>query len=208
MTPKESPYLREPGYAVRYRDQRFTSGTGPGTHRRESRAIEGLLDRAGADDGLWLDLPSGAGRLSELLPGNVVRSDRDPKMLEACGDKWPRVQASALALPFADDAFDGVLCMRLLHHIATPTERIAILRELARVSRKNVIVSFFHFWSLQHLRRCIARRLGKKRSNRNAISWRRFATELREAGMEPIAVAPLRRLVSEQWLVLATTPKN
>src|SRR5690606_4121730 len=67
----EAPYVRDSDYPRRYRDERFDSGTGRRTHAREVRALRRLLARAPAVEGPWLDVPCGAGRLSELLPGPV-----------------------------------------------------------------------------------------------------------------------------------------
>ena len=207
----ETPYLREPGYAEHYRDRRFRTGTGPRTHAREARAITALLaglEHGAFGDATWLDVPSGAGRLSGLLPGSAVQVDRSLSMVQACGAGRRRLCASAHRLPFTDDSFDGVLCMRLLHHIAAAEERIIILRELARVSRGPVLFSFFHAVSLQHLRRQVGRLLGR-RSRRHGIGFGTLKQELRAAGLVPQRWWPLRRYVSEQWVVLARArPEN
>ncbi|MCC7064066.1 MAG: class I SAM-dependent methyltransferase [Planctomycetes bacterium] len=198
----ETPYLRESGYAERYRDRRFREGSGSGTDRRERRALRALLAQAKWSAGPWLDAPSGAGRMSDELPGPVVQVDRDPAMVGACGPGRPRACASVHALPFADGTFSGALCHRLLQHIATPVERIAILRELARVCRGPIVVSFFDACSLQHLRRQLRRRLGKNRSGRSAVARGAFLREVQAAGLQPIAVQALRRFLTEQTLVL------
>lgn len=203
MSTADSPYTREPGYAVLYRDERFRIGSGPLTHQREITALRRLIDRAGVRNGRWLDMPSGAGRLSDLLPGTVVRADRDPTMLTVSTSSRPRVCASGRALPFRDRTFDGALCMRLMHHIERPQERTAVLQELRRVTRGPVLVSFFDSRSLQHLRRHLARRLGKPRSDRGAISFAQFRRDLEAAGLRAEAWIPLRRFISEQWIVLA-----
>ncbi len=200
---QESSYEREPGYAERYRDQRFRTGSGSGTDRRERAAIAALLRRTPSTDGFWLDAPCGAGRLSDELPGPAVLADRDPNMVVAAGDGRPRVCASVHALPFADGAFAGVLCMRLLQHIATPAERTTILRELARVTAGPIVVSFFDSCSLQHFRRRLRPVLGKRRSGRFAVSRRGFRQELADAGLELLAMRSLARFVGEQTLVLA-----
>lgn len=200
--PQDAPWSRPDGYAKAYAEARFTTGTGSRTDRRERRILERLIQLVDAEPGLWLDVPSGAGRLSGLLPGPVVRCDRDDAMLEACGE-GPRVRASALALPFRDRSFRGALCFRLLHHLREPEERLQVLRELRRVSDGPLIFSFFHAASLQHVRRVLRRKLGKKRSSRGGISWRRLLAELEEAGYRVRAAHGLAPLVSEQWIVLA-----
>jgi hypothetical protein len=201
-TVHETPYEREPGYALRYRDRRFTVGTGSRTDRRERAALRALLAHAVWSNGPWLDAPSGAGRMSDELPGPVVQADRDPAMVGACPPTRPRVCASVHALPFADGSFAGALCHRLLQHIPTPVERITILTELRRVTRGPIVVSFFDACSVQHLRRTLRRWFGKKRSGRCAVGWRGFRRELQAAGLRPVATRSLWPLLGEQTLVL------
>lgn len=204
---QESRYDREPGYAERYRDRRFQTGTGSRTDQRERKAILRLLQDATVPDGLWLDAPCGAGRLSREVPGEAVLVDRDPNMVVAADTHARRACASVHALPFGDDTFAGVLCMRLLQHIATPVERITVLRELARVSRGPVVVSFFDACSLQHLRRRLRPLFGKRRSGRFAVSRRSFGEELTAAGLQPHSMRALSRFVGEQTIVLCTPQK-
>ena len=208
----ETDYEREPGYADRYRDHRFDAGTGTGhrTNAREVKAIEDLLELCRGQtsaspqpNGLWLDVPCGAGRLSGLLPGRVVLVDRDENMVRAADEFRARICASIHRLPFGDDSFDGALCMRLLHHIPSSEERRRILDELRRVTRGPVILSFFHSVSLQNLRRQIGRSLGRRRTGRCAVRWRVLREDLCATGFEVVATRPLARFVSEQWVVLA-----
>lgn len=201
---QESPYNREPGYAERYRDRRFQTGTGSRTDVRERKAIARLLRNATIPNGLWLDAPCGAGRLSLEVPAKAVLVDRDPSMVVAADNHTLRACASVHALPFGDDSFAGVLCMRLLQHIATPDERITILRELARVSRGPIVVSFFDACSLQHLRRRLRPLLGKRRSDRFALSRRSFGKELATSGLEMHSMRALARFVGEQTIVLCS----
>lgn len=198
----ETPYHREPGYAERYRDRRFRTGSGAATDRRERAALRRLLAKARFDEGPWLDAPSGAGRMSDELPGPVVLVDRDAAMVRAAPTGAQRACASVHALPFADAVFAGALCHRLLQHIPTPVERIDILRELARTTRGPIVVSFFDACSVQHLRRLLRRSFGKVRSGRSAVARHRFCAELRSAGLEPVAIVALRRFLAEQTLVL------
>lgn len=199
---QETPYQREPGYPERYRDLRFQTGHGPRTDRRERQAVAALLAQANCRAGPWLDVPCGTGRLSHLLPGPVVRVDRDPGMLRAC-TAGSLCCASAAALPFADATFAGSLCMRLLQHVPEAGERTRILAELRRVTDGPVLVSFFDSHSVLHLRRVLRRATGKTRSGRHAISRSTFTRDLHGAGLRPLAWHGLRRFIAEQTLVLA-----
>ena len=199
----ETEYTREDGYPEHYRDRRFTRGSGRGTHRREAEAIRVLLARCAETTGPWLDAPCGAGRLSGLLPAPRVQVDRSFEMVHAAPPTGNRACASVHALPFVDACFAGALCMRLLHHIPSSEERRCILREFRRVCRGPLVVSFFHAVSLQHVRRLLTRALGRTRSGRSAVRWSTFRADLEAAGYRVRETRPLRRFVSEQWIVLA-----
>src|SRR5262249_59061669 len=112
----------------------FAPAHGPGTDRRERRALRSLLRDCGAGAGPWLDAPCGTGRLAAELPGPVVQLDRDPAMLAACRDPGLRVCAALSALPFADGTVPGGLCCRLLHHLPPPRQRPALLPAPPRLS--------------------------------------------------------------------------
>lgn len=47
----------------------------------------------------------------------------------------PVLQADALALPYRSASCDGVLCIAVLHHIASNARRARLLAELARLLR-------------------------------------------------------------------------
>jgi len=199
----ETAYVREDGYPARYRDIRFTTGSGRRTDRRERRAIERLLRRCAVRPGPWLDAPSGAGRMSDLLPAEVVQVDRDRGMV--AGIRVPgalRVCASVHALPFADATFAGALCHRLLHHLPGRAERVRVLSELRRVTDGPILLSFFHSGSLQHVRRLLSRGVRRKPiSGRCAVSLRVFLADLAAAGLRVRDCAPLAPFVSEQWIL-------
>jgi hypothetical protein len=64
-----------------------------------------------------------------------------------------RMTASAFHVPFRDRAVDGVVCIRLCHHLPTPAERTRLLVELLRVADRFVLMTFFDFRSLKNLLR-------------------------------------------------------
>ncbi|WP_049927846.1 class I SAM-dependent methyltransferase [Halopiger goleimassiliensis] len=86
-----------------------------------------------------LDVGCGTGELSRVLdaesPGEVLGCDADPELLAAAREHVPVVAGDALSLPFADDAFDLVVCQALLINLPDPGEAVA---EFARVSRDLV----------------------------------------------------------------------
>lgn len=152
-----------------------------------------------------LDLPCGAGRLLPLLRDRfghrVVQADGALAMLRTADERGrgsDRVQADALAMPFADGAFDGVVVFRFLHHLPPEAQRL-VVAEACRVAGRFVVVSFFHPCSAHHLQRVLRGWLGAPRT-RFAVSLGRLADWFAEHGYElrsHRAEAPYRR---DLWL--------
>lgn len=71
-----------------------------------------------------LDLGAGGGQLGEALSGagaaTVIQIDPDVDALRASPSAQLVVQADGAALPFADAAFDGLLCSNVLEHAPRP----------------------------------------------------------------------------------------
>jgi len=99
-----------------------------------------------------LDLPCGAGRMTVVLARagyRVVAADVSPAMLEQARR---RLDGEGLTVPLAlldlediglpDRAFDTILAFRVFHHFPTAELRAAVARELCRVARRRVIVSY------------------------------------------------------------------
>jgi len=142
---------------------------------REVSCVAAALKRCG--DGLRriLDVPCGTGKLSALLYGHgrelLVGCDISAEMLSIARDLSARAgqkellftRADATALPYADGSFDCVVCLRLLHRVPPPV-RLAIVKELARVSRHYLIVTFGRETTWQKLRMRVRRILTKSES--------------------------------------------
>jgi ubiquinone/menaquinone biosynthesis C-methylase UbiE len=83
-------------------------------------------------------------RLDGLLPARVAAVDLNPEAVEFTARRFPAVEVtsqSVLDLPFADGAFELVLCLEVLEHLENPRAAIA---ELARVSNRAVVISVPH----------------------------------------------------------------
>ncbi len=96
-----------------------------------------------------LDLGCGLGGYTQALSergARVVATDLSLPTLAGLPAAWPRVCANALALPFADAAFDLVFCASLIEHVP---DAPALLREIRRVARLggHAYVSFPPFYS-------------------------------------------------------------
>jgi SAM-dependent methyltransferase len=165
--------------------------------------VRRLLARCGALAGDVLDVPCGAARLRPTLEalGRYHGVDISAAMLAAVQRDGRLLRASAWSLPFVDDAFELVLCCRLLHHLETRAERAALLRELTRVTRRFVVASFWDAGSWHAWRR----RSGRRRGHDARVAVPRTEVEalLEQAGARALAFAHSFRFVSQQAFVLA-----
>ncbi|HUR28124.1 MAG TPA: class I SAM-dependent methyltransferase, partial [Planctomycetota bacterium] len=156
-------------------------------------------------EGFALDVPSGYGRMSDLLRsrgGVPVSFDISPDMARAaCAVSGRGAVAELEHLPLADRSVDLSVCFRLLHHVPTRAQRVAILKELARVSRRFVLVTWFHPWSLHHVRRWIGRD-----SRRYALTKAELASEALEAGLVLDAVRAQAPFLRDLWLARFKVP--
>ena len=103
--------------------------------QKSGRRQLSLLDVAGASG----DVARGAAQqlAREGIELSAVVSDRSASHL---GNGLPTVAADALALPFADGAFDVVGCSLFAHHLE-PEDITRFVREALRVARLAVVVN-------------------------------------------------------------------
>jgi len=162
---------------------------------REQQIARAALAMAG-DPASVLDLPCGAGRfwpmLAERTGRRILAADNSADMIAvAQATQAPEIvarveafQTSAFAIDLADGAVDCVFSMRLLHHIAEPAHRLAMLREFHRVSRETVVLSLWVDGNFKARRRA---RLEARRSvnnNRFVVPRRVIEAEFAEAGFD------------------------
>jgi len=195
------------GDAENYRARRFgRSRHGRTVDAAERQAVADLLGRLGVR-GPVLDVPCGTGRFLPTFTAagcEVVEADVSEEMLAlsrqaareagaACG----HVACDARRLPMPAGRFDLVFSMRLLHRVRERAERVAVLRELARVSRRWVLFSFYNRRSGRGLRdRLRGRYAGETRSG--------IRGEAKEAGLAVEQFLPLEGRFGRQTLVLCS----
>ena len=117
----------------------FAARDRPGWHE-EVRALVALLDAL--PPARTLDVACGTGYLTQHLRGALTALDQSARMLEVAGDRVPAaelVEADAVPLPFADDAFERVFTSHFYGHLL-PHERAAFLSEARRVGGELVVV--------------------------------------------------------------------
>jgi SAM-dependent methyltransferase len=108
------------------------------TRRTEPRVADRIYAQLG-DARRVLNVGAGTGSY-EPPDREVVAVEPSRTMLaQRAPDAAPAVQAAAEALPFADDTFDAAMAIFTVHHW---TDADRGLRELARVARRHVFVTF------------------------------------------------------------------
>ena len=190
----------------------------PGTNvdRREHRALRIALAGVPAGSAV-LDLPSGTGRLLRLLSCSlgykVTEADSSPHMLQLARQHatWQNLDmpperfcvADVMKTPFADDAFDAVVCNRLFHHFREPAVRRQGLVELRRISKGPIIVSFFRSptWGAMTFRLKYALRM-RKPTDRIPISLATFQSDVHAAGLKIAQTVSVRPLISKNCYVV------
>jgi len=184
-------------------------------HRKWSDKRErALLTRYFAEIGKVgsiLDLPCGHGRLSGFLEercDDLIEGDWSFTMVslnqrDNGRDHRRYVRASALEIPLPDRSVDVVVSFRLSHHLETQELRERHLRELFRVAKKHVIVTWFSSTSLKNvLREARVMLLGKQ--PKNVLRNGRVREIAAEAGYTQKLAKPLFLIGSGHVLGLYT----
>lgn len=188
---------KEPLEALAYKEARFSrSRRWRWTHKREMEIVLWFLHScANRDRGL--DVPCGAGRLAlcfEMAGCGWLGVDVSPAMakLASAAGKGRTLVADAAKLPFGEGIFPFLVCVRLLHRIQDREARLGILRELARVSKGPLLLTYYTKWNLRGIQRWL-------RGKHPGLSLGQIRGELKEAGLHIKMEIPLRRMTQQQW---------
>lgn len=187
--------------AAHYRDDRWTrSPRARRTNAKELAIVETFVKQCGGLASM-LDVPCGTGRFRSMLQqhcSTLWSIDASFEMLAAAPGS-AQLQASAHQLPLVDNSVDFILCSRLLHHFQTSAERATVLAELARVSKRFVVLSYFDNANFQAWRNKVR---GKFRG-RFPISRAQFTNEIDAVGLKECGRHYIQRGWSEQvWVLL------
>jgi ubiquinone/menaquinone biosynthesis C-methylase UbiE len=200
--------------AASYDERRFSGTLGRLKNWRDQRLVEKAVRHVGHVERI-LDVPCGTGRLVRSLASRVphsVGADVSLDMIEfsrSSGKNGPKglleyVQCDARYLPFGNDSFDLVLSGRFLHHLfhLPQSERLQVIREFARVSRRWVLGDFNIRYGLKYY----VNRLRSALVGKPLKSARRTATEvfeeLTQVGLRVERVYPISWVASEKWYIL------
>ncbi len=168
----------------------------------------------GGPGDMVLDAPCGVGRLTPLLMGELgvglVATDRS-RVMQTTGhsvrdsEVAPEltVRADNFALPFAHQSLDGTVMFRFLHHLP-PDLAQAALAEASRVSRRYLVVSFFHPVSVHGLRRRLTELFTRRARTRHTVTLARLRSWLRPHGFSLHRWGTQSRYLREFWLASFT----
>lgn len=170
--------------------------------KRERALLAGYFAQIGYAESI-LDLPCGHGRLSDFLKGHcqkLIEADWSFTMVSLNqrdhGTENRRYfRASALEIPLPDRSVDVVVSFRLSHHLETQELRERHLRELFRVARKAVIVTWFSATSLKNMLRQVRVVLAGKKP-KNVLRNERVRAVATENGFTQRQAKPLFRIGS------------
>ncbi len=164
-----------------------------------------LLREHGLTKSRILDVPCGYGRFWPLFRRLDVQPvgvelDRGSMGLGGLGREAAghAVCADAFLLPFPDDCFDCVFCVRFLHLNHSDSDRARILAELKRVSRRFLLISVYRPTPLHKLARFWNSTPGRVRT----ISDGQWAALLQKSNLRLLAVHPLHRFFHMQTLIM------
>ncbi len=205
-------FYRDAAVAADYDRHRFTTPARKRRNVRKWRAIQKAL--AETPDVLSiLDLPCGTGRFTGRLAEmgvKVVGSDISLQMMHEAAASLQvdhpgiegYVQSDAEALPFQNASFDCIISIRFMFHV-DPVTRRRILREMGRVSTRWLIIDYRHRYSARWVAWQVRHALGLLREKPERVSRRGLQSEFHDAGLKIRRVIPVRRWLSDKWIVLA-----
>jgi ubiquinone/menaquinone biosynthesis C-methylase UbiE len=147
--------------------------------------------------GQVLDVGCGTGLLATQLARagyGVTGVDPSEGMLEVLRARTSGVDAvrgSGTALPFADDTFDVVLSVAVMHHIADPREVRRVLAEMVRVAKPLGRVLVWDHNPRNPYWRSLMARVPQDTGDERLIGEHELITGLEESGAEILASTQL-----------------
>ena len=194
-----------PGRARRYRER------SPRRNREEWRLVERALQRLDPRPSDALDVPCGTGRIAERLLdlGIPTRAaDLSPAMLSETRARLEGREGflGAVSLDLQETSGDPeigadlVVCFRFLQHLEHGEQRAPVLRGLAALCRRDLLLSFHHPVSFHNLERKALRLIRNRRADRFTITPGRLEREAAAQGLELVGLSALGRYRRELWL--------
>ena len=181
-------------------------------HRLVLQCLQRILDSTRNDSLNILDLGTGAADIPRAivtwarqrqLSVSILAVDRNPDILHIAGEScrsFPEIrfeQHDLLALPYAAESFDVVLCSLALHHFGSE-DAVTILRRIHQVARRGYVVNdlrrnWLAIWLAELLAPALVRssmfRHDAPQSCRAAFTVRELQTMAEQAGLRDFQIS-------------------
>lgn len=174
----------------------------------ERRCVARAMRECQPPPALVLDVPCGAGKLGDVLAATstqVVSADLSVPMIQFARRAYETshlsgfVCSDAEELPFRTAAFDIVVCLRLMH-LVPPASRRSIIKELARVTSRRLIISFGVIGLFQSFRLKIRRAILRGITTPYPVHLSDLLMELEDAGLRVKRLRHILPILSSECL--------
>lgn len=173
--------------------------------RFEKAFAQRLFEMVGSDSYI-VDIPCGNGRFFEIFSNakKLTMVDYSANMLKACEERFGTpenvrlIRADIASVPLPDNSSDLCFCMRLFHHMKNDQVRLMALKELARISRKYVALSFYN----KNCPRFFWRKIFGKKIRGNYVTFDHIVDLAKQAGLQFVECFPKLNLLEQQRLVI------
>jgi SAM-dependent methyltransferase len=172
---------------LKYEKRRYGAPDQKLVDRREQAWVDEIIRSLELAKGRVLDAPCGYGRFSTVFAvrgARVIAADvstamvgRTRERISEAGRRGMYVVMDIRHLPFKDASVDATFTMRLFHHGFARDQMADILNELARVTRRWVILSYYRHNALH----AFFRRLKGFSSRIKMMTDEEFQSELKAA---------------------------
>jgi ubiquinone/menaquinone biosynthesis C-methylase UbiE len=179
--------------------------------RLERDFAKKVFEMVGGDSHI-IDIPCGNGRFFGIFSKarKLTMVDYSGNMLAAAKEKsgTPEnvefIQADISKMPLPDNCAELCFCMRLFHHMKNDQVRLQSLKELVRISKRYVALSFYNRNCLRFYLRKI---LGKKIRG-NYVTFSHIIDLAGQAGLGFVQRTPKFNLFEQQCLVILEKVQN
>ncbi|MCP2519378.1 class I SAM-dependent methyltransferase [Candidatus Aminicenantes bacterium AC-335-A11] len=182
---------------------------------REKSIVQKILKNISEENFSILDIPCGYGRFINILENNgnkIFASDLSFSMVEKAREKNYKnfyfVSNLKLGIPIKSNTIDCVFCFRFFHHLHYREERVKVLKELERISKKWIIISCYIENKIHSIQRKIRKKLMKKKTKIKIISLEDLESEVNYAKLKIIKIFPVLKGIHSQHIILLKKATN
>jgi len=187
-------------------------------NKKERKILEKIFESIEEKNISVLDIPCGYGRFSELLLKkslNLTSADVSFPMVLTTRKYSPPTNSphhflvgDIKHLPLKDNSFGCIVTIRLFQHILHSSARFQILKELHRVAKKFVILSFYRYNFLHSVERWVRCRIKNVNKKISMLPLGDLEKELSSVGFKVLDLFPVMRYFHAHNIVLLQKLKS